>query len=278
MNRTLRAAATLIATSALGIAGCATMSPPGELASARQAYARAQAGPARTNAPSELADAKRALDAAERSYSELNNKPEARDLAYIAERKAMFAEARASSVDANRSLAMSTSESERIKHERLMKTEKELAAAKARLTELHRSMDKLTSVTSHTFEVREEERGLVLTMPGGVLFEFGKADLLPNARKSLDEVADALKEHTFGGKIRIEGHTDSVGSDADNLALSRKRADAVRSHLVSHGVPEDVIESEGMGESTPVADNKSPEGRANNRRVELIIATPKQED
>jgi outer membrane protein OmpA-like peptidoglycan-associated protein len=69
----------------------------------------------------------------------------------------------------------------------------------------------------------------------------------------------------------VEGHTDSVGSDSKNLDLSQKRADSVREYLVSRGVKSGAISSIGKGESVPVADNKSPEGRANNRRVEIVI-------
>ena len=86
----------------------------------------------------------------------------------------------------------------------------------------------------------------------------------------LGAVADALKDQT-DHKITIEGHTDSQGSDASNMELSRGRAQTVKDYLVSRGVPADNIKSEGLGSSRPVADNRSTEGRANNRRVEIIV-------
>lgn len=110
----------------------------------------------------------------------------------------------------------------------------------------------------------------MITLPEGVLFEFGKDKLLASAQNKLNQVAEALKtqdEH----KIVIEGHTDSVGTDEANLGLSERRAKAVRDYLVSKGVSAGSITSTGLGESRPVADNKSPEGRANNRRVEIIV-------
>ena len=79
----------------------------------------------------------------------------------------------------------------------------------------------------------------------------------------------ATPGHPF--QVQVDGHTDSVGSDEDNMRLSQGRADSVRSYLVTQGVPSARIKAVGRGESMPIADNKSPEGRANNRRVEIIV-------
>ena len=72
--------------------------------------------------------------------------------------------------------------------------------------------------------------------------------------------------------IVVEGYTDSVGSDATNQKLSKDRAESVRAYLVSKGVPSEKITSVGKGEANPVASNDTPEGRANNRRVEIVVA------
>jgi len=78
-------------------------------------------------------------------------------------------------------------------------------------------------------------------------------------------------------KLTIEGHTDSQGSSAFNQDLSQRRANAVRSYIISRGYPSDLVVAQGIGKDRPVADNTSPEGRANNRRVEIIIdRSPKQ--
>ncbi len=117
--------------------------------------------------------------------------------------------------------------------------------------------------------VKEEARGLS-SLSGSVLFASDQAVLLPEAQTRLDQVAQALlanKERT----IIVEGYTDSRGSDDHNLDLSRRRAEAVRSYLTSRGYEPDRISARGMGKDSPVASNSTAEGRANNRRVEIVI-------
>ncbi len=118
-------------------------------------------------------------------------------------------------------------------------------------------------------KLREDERGLVLTLSGSVVFASGKSQLLPSAMRRLDDVANALRDSSRN--IRIEGHTDSRGSDTTNQALSQARAESVMSYLVSQNIPQSRITAIGMGPSHPIADNTSAEGRANNRRVEIIL-------
>ncbi|HET9452110.1 MAG TPA: OmpA family protein [Aggregicoccus sp.] len=118
-------------------------------------------------------------------------------------------------------------------------------------------------------KVKEEARGLVLTLSGSVLFRSGSADLLPSAKRRLDEVARALQKAS--NPLVIEGHTDSQGGEALNEELSNRRAEVVRDYLIDRGVEGDRIRALGLGESRPVASNGTPEGRANNRRVEIVI-------
>lgn len=118
-------------------------------------------------------------------------------------------------------------------------------------------------------QVKEEARGLVLTLSGSVLFRSGSADLLPVAQRRLDEVAEALKKTQ--SPLVIEGHTDSQGPEEVNEELSQLRAESVRDYLAEKGVDSARVRTTGMGESRPVASNKNPEGRANNRRVEIVI-------
>jgi len=117
--------------------------------------------------------------------------------------------------------------------------------------------------------VKEEARGTVVTLSGQVLFASGQAVLLPNAQRRLDDVAKALQDSNR--TLVIEGHTDSRGSDTVNEALSSRRATAVREYLASRGLPSERLRAVGLGESRPVAENSSAEGRANNRRVEIVI-------
>jgi outer membrane protein OmpA-like peptidoglycan-associated protein len=113
------------------------------------------------------------------------------------------------------------------------------------------------------------ERGIVLTM-GDVLFSFGKADLSPGAVRNLDKLTGFLEKHP-DRNLLIEGHTDSIGSDAVNLALSQKRADAVKEALVGKGISPDRIVTKGYGKQFPVASNDTESGRQLNRRVEVVI-------
>jgi outer membrane protein OmpA-like peptidoglycan-associated protein len=87
----------------------------------------------------------------------------------------------------------------------------------------------------------------------------------------LDDVAKALSEEDPNSKMVVEGHTDSQGQPSFNQDLSQKRADAVRTYLVSRGISSDRITAQGYGLARPIADNASPEGRANNRRVEIVV-------
>lgn len=116
-------------------------------------------------------------------------------------------------------------------------------------------------------EVKDEK----IELNEKVNFETGKAALLPASKELLDEVAKVLTDHPELQKIRIEGHTDNAGGAAYNLKLSNNRAKSVREYLVSKGIDAKRLESKGFGLSKPIGDNKTPEGREQNRRVELHI-------
>lgn len=150
--------------------------------------------------------------------------------------------------------------------------QKELEAEKAARAEAEKKLAAAMKSLEEIAKIKEEQRGMVITLSGEVLFASGKTDLLPIAQSRLDKVAEVLQQQSDDKKIVVEGHTDSVGADADNMKLSQKRADSVRTYLVTRGVKSERISALGKGESTPIADNKTPEGRANNRRVEIVIS------
>lgn len=111
---------------------------------------------------------------------------------------------------------------------------------------------------------------VTLSDANDVLFAFNKSDLTPAARSELDSLMAKLQNADVVS-IKVVGHTDSVGSDAYNQALSERRASSVADYLLSQGLAPNKLTSEGKGESEPIADNESEEGRAKNRRVELHI-------
>lgn len=104
----------------------------------------------------------------------------------------------------------------------------------------------------------------------GIEFDSGKATIRPGSRKILDEAAGVLKEYP-ALRIAVIGHTDSVGGQDKNVALSRDRAEAVKAYLVSQGVGAARIDAVGMGPDQPIADNQSAEGRQKNRRIEFKL-------
>lgn len=109
-----------------------------------------------------------------------------------------------------------------------------------------------------------------VTYAADTFFDFDKSTLKPEARAKLDDLVSKT------GGINLEviiavGHTDSVGSDAYNQKLSVRRAEAVKTYLVSKGIEKNRVYTEGKGEKQPVADNKTAEGRAKNRRVEIEV-------
>lgn len=112
-------------------------------------------------------------------------------------------------------------------------------------------------------------RGQVLTL-GDVFFSSGQSDLKAEARGNLTPVLDFINRHP-GKKVSIEGHTDDRGADAQNLALSERRAGSVRDALVALGADAARFQVVGRGETSPLADNATTEGRARNRRVEVIV-------
>jgi outer membrane protein OmpA-like peptidoglycan-associated protein len=147
----------------------------------------------------------------------------------------------------------------------LEETRRQLAQSDAETRRL-RIQNELARIAS----TRSEQRGLIVTLNGGILFDTGKTALKPGAKSTLSKIAKQLQTDP-SLKISVEGHTDNVGSTATNQSLSEKRANAVRDYLVSAGISGDHITADGKGEGSPIATNKTAAGRQQNRRVELVI-------
>ena len=109
-----------------------------------------------------------------------------------------------------------------------------------------------------------------VTFAADVLFDFDKSDIKPEGRSKLDDLAGKMKTINLEVVIAI-GHTDAIGTDAYNQKLSVRRAESVKAYLVSKGIEANRVYTEGKGKKQPVADNRTKEGRAKNRRVEIEV-------
>lgn len=286
-----KAIAPMISTLALVCAACGTAATSNELTAARNAYAQARNSEAAQLNPAGVHEAHKALQLAESAHKEDAGSAEERNYAYIATRKAELAvagassslavseqqrakqsydqalERRASDVAAQRSqYAAQLDQTQRAlqqNNEQLEQREKELARTRQAAVDAQEQLRKSESM-------REDAGRMIISLSGSVMFQSGGSELSPAARLRLDTVANALSAYA-DRDIMVEGHTDSQGNDEANRMLSQRRAEAVRSYLVTRGVPEARIRAEGRGEAEPVATNDTAEGRATNRRVEIVV-------
>ncbi len=132
--------------------------------------------------------------------------------------------------------------------------------------------EKLRAQLNAVLATQETARGLVVTL-GDVLFDSGKSNLKQDAQLSLAKVSVILQQYP-DLKLQIEGYTDSVGGDEYNLKLSQDRANSTMAFLVNNGVTPGAVTATGYGKSHPVADNTSAAGKAQNRRVEMVVSGP----
>jgi outer membrane protein OmpA-like peptidoglycan-associated protein len=129
------------------------------------------------------------------------------------------------------------------------------------------SLDRLAGVAT----IRHEKRGDVITLPSDRLVDSGEWTLTSSGQYNLRELVAGLRDQD-GRAIRIQGYTDSMGTPAVNDALSLRRAEAVRDFLITQGVAAESMRAEGLGAKRPVAHNGTADGRAQNRRIEIVIA------
>src|SRR4051812_25425357 len=218
---------------------CASRQPTAELVEARTAYQRASTGPAVKANPAGLYEAKQALDAAERKQEDKPGSDDAKNLAYIADRKIKLAEANArlalaQAEEQNGRNTLAQTQANQLNQARgqveqartqldqqraqMQSTQQQLdTERKAREEADKRAKDALDRLNAFA-SVKDDPRGMVITLSGSVLFETNKADLMPAARARLSEVAQALKE-VEGRKINVLGFTDNVGNDDYNKTL-----------------------------------------------------------
>lgn len=295
---------------AITLASCGEALPPKELVDARAAYDHAASGKAGQLHPAQVYEAKQALDKAEAKFKDEADAPDTKDLSYVAQRKAQYAEALAEVTAADQRLvqadkdmraltgralesaqaALRKSQEDMDKQKQMTEAERLKAqnaqsdAEKARLEaekerqarlEAERRMKQALDDLGKIAAIKEEQRGMVITLTGNVLFESGKWALLPGAQIKLNEVAEALKVNK-DRDMTIEGHTDNQGNRQANIDLGQHRAESVKDYIVSRGVDGSRVKAVGIGQDRPIADNSNPEGRANNRRVEIIVSPAKE--
>lgn len=280
--KTLTHIAALLPLAALA---CSSTGPSAELLDARRAYEQARTAPDARYAPDRVLEAKQALDRAERAHRDDAGSFDEKSLAYIATRRSELAvlygdyEAdRRTREQAEANYRTQADQLRRQAENRADQANRELEGTRQTLGTMRQQLEQARGDAAAAMasleqvaKVKEESRGTVITLDGSVLFVSGKAELLPIARRKLDEVAKVLKDTNSDQQISVEGFTDSQGSDDFNQRLSQDRADAVRSYLVQQGVPSQRITAVGRGEASPVASNDTAEGRANNRRVEIVL-------
>ncbi|MDP1931235.1 MAG: OmpA family protein [Gammaproteobacteria bacterium] len=212
-------------------------------------FARQQAAIARNAASSAQSDANVARDQAASSRTAADV---ARDQAAMARNDANAARSATAVAQGQTSAARSDANAAR----------NDADIARAEAADLQRQINELNAMVT--------ERGLVVTL-GDVLFETGNSELRGGTPNNLDKLAAFLNEFP-DRTVVIEGHTDSVGDDTSNQNLSQRRADSVKNYLIMQRVVGSRMTAFGLGEGSPIADNASPTGRQQNRRVEVIIS------
>jgi outer membrane protein OmpA-like peptidoglycan-associated protein len=253
---------------------------------ARADFGQASRGPAAKLDPADLHSADVSLSLAEQSFTRDGDTQGTRDLAYVADRRARIAEARGEAMKSAREQQQTLTQMHAAETSLLATTSGDLGRAnmqlalqgqalvdeQARRREADARAARAAADLAAFASVRQDPRGMVITLSGSVLFVTNKADLLPGAQVKLNQVAEALSSQDSESKIVVDGYTDSQGTAAYNQELSQRRAQGVRDYLVTRGIAPDRISAQGYGLTNPVADNATAEGRANNRRVEIVVS------
>lgn len=220
---------------------------------ARQAYNSISGDPyVARSAATQLRNAKTELDRAEALLEDDADISQVEHVAYLANRHAQIAEQQG--LRAKLQEEISTAEERR---QQLM-------------LEMSTSETEALRAEMEALQAEQTERGMVLTL-GDVLFDLNKADLKPAGMRTVQRLSDFMMEYG-DRRVRVEGYTDSTGSESYNQDLSERRAMAVRDALTAEGIARSRIEVMGYGEAYPVASNDTSAGRQQNRRVEIVIS------
>jgi outer membrane protein OmpA-like peptidoglycan-associated protein len=228
----------------------------------------------------DLSNARKSLDAANRLAQSGGKRGDIEYQSEMALMSAQIAQQKIAAAEAQQRIQGATADRQKMliqaRENEILKSEQQAKDATERASSSQRSADasekRVRSLEDELSDMRAQrsERGLVLTL-GDVLFDTGQVAIRPAAYGTLDRLASALKDHPTRSVV-IEGHTDNVGADSTNLSLSDNRARSVQTALLQRGVSSAQVSAVGRGESAPIGDNDSVEGRQQNRRVELVFA------
>lgn len=289
---------------AMLMSACGATLTTSELTSARSLMAQAKNGDTATRNPAELRIAERELQAAEAAHDDAPGSDLERDRAYIADRRIRIAMTNArraqtserseqqeaqyttdlestartqnteiensqtqltqaqSQVNAGNQQLVAAADTLRTSEAQLATEQQARAASEHKLAAAMSELGQLASVN-------EQQETTIITLSDGVLFTAGQVNLLPDADRRIAAIVSVLRESP-ARTVTVVGYTDSRGNAVANQQLSLARANAVRQRILQQ-LPEAQIEAQGLGEAQPVADNNSSDGRASNRRVEIII-------
>lgn len=269
-----RGAVAVAVASALLLTACASNKPNPVLEQARTHVDQVASQPdVASRAALELKTAKDTLARADQTWSDDKDKEETEHLAYLATQQASTAQALATARTNDAKLQETRGKANQMRlqarTQQLEARTAEAEAARADAASANERADKLQAQLNE-LEAKKTDRGLLVTL-GDVLFAFGKEGLMPSSRPRLDKLAKFLRENP-DRQLRIEGYTDSVGTAHYNQRLSERRAVTVRDALERRGIEPERMNAMGYGEEYPVATNATEQGRAMNRRVEIIIA------
>jgi outer membrane protein OmpA-like peptidoglycan-associated protein len=221
----------------------------------------------------DLEAARKALQDAETALQQKQPPAVVDHYAYLARRHAEAGEARVSEAHSREEVARAEEDRTKIlmeaRNREAMNAQNQAAGARdqaaAAQAQLASAQQQLADM-----QAKQTDRGVVVTL-GDVLFDTGQATLKPGANLAMNRLATFLSSNPHT-KVLIEGHTDSRGSDQYNEALSERRARAVATELESRGIAAGQVQTLGRGKAYPVASNDTPEGRQQNRRVEIVFS------
>jgi outer membrane protein OmpA-like peptidoglycan-associated protein len=230
---------------------------------------------AQQTASRDLTGSRGALVQAEQALKERQDRETVVHLAYLAEQRAELGLTRIDETQSRERITKAEAERDKVllesREAQARSAQQEARASRSETLQARAELESLQQQYA-ALAAKKTDRGMVMTL-GDVLFDIDQATLKPGGVEIINRLADFLSRNETT-RIRIEGHTDSTGSDSYNTELSRRRAQAVADALTAHAIAPTRVQVVGRGESFPVATNDTSAGRQQNRRVEIVFSDP----